>query len=90
MAFSSAGPHNPVWTRNAILVSMRQSMSAATTGGVMTADKTGRLADLYWQVLSPVVHRRAARLVLLALLTALFVFAPTFLRKALLTFHVIP
>jgi hypothetical protein len=56
----------------------------------MTADKIGRLADLYWRVLSPVIHRRAARIALLALLTALFVFAPTFLRKALLTFHVIP
>jgi hypothetical protein len=25
-------------------------MSAATTVGLMTADKTGRLADLYWRV----------------------------------------
>jgi hypothetical protein len=56
----------------------------------MTADRTGRLAALYWRVLSPLIHRRTARLVLLALLTALFVFAPTFLRKALLTFPVIP
>jgi hypothetical protein len=65
-------------------------MSPANPEGVMTADKTGRLADLYWRVLAPVIHRRAARGALLALLTALFVFAPTFLRKALLTFHVIP
>jgi hypothetical protein len=90
MAFASVATHNPSDEARQAGGPDHSDILLRTTGGVMTADKARRLADVYWRVLSPLIHHRGARLVLLALLTAVLVFVPTFLRTALLTFHVIP
>ena len=48
------------------------------------------MQSLYWCRVSPLIHCRSARVVIVIVLTGLFVFAPGYLPGGSLTFNVIP
>jgi hypothetical protein len=48
-----------------MLVSIAHTSPLHTTEGVMTVGNAVRVADLSWQVLSPVIHGRAAHIAFL-------------------------
>ena len=65
-------------------VALRLGCDSTHTGG------SPRMSGVYWRLVSPMIHSPRGRIVVVALLTGLLVFAPAYAPDGSLTFNIVP